>query len=50
MQNTALDRGFVDVFPEVGSDEAVTGFFREVAIKNVAFYKKSRRFEVRAAS
>ena len=50
MQNTAIDRGFVDVFPEVGSDEAVTGFFREVAIKNVAFYKKSRRIEVRAAS
>ena len=50
MQNTAIDSSFVEMFPEVGSDEGVLGFFREVTIKNVAIFKKSRRLEIKAAS
>lgn len=50
MQNTAIDGSFVGMFPEVGSDERVLAFFREVAIENIAIFKKSRRLEIKAAS
>lgn len=38
------------MFPEIEPDEGVLSFFREVIIKSVAIFKKSRRLEIKAAS
>jgi DNA polymerase-3 subunit alpha (Gram-positive type) len=50
MQNTAINKSFVEMFPEAGPDEGVLSFFKEVVIKNVAIFKKTRRLEIKAAS
>ena len=50
LNSATVGKGFVEMFPEVGPDEEVLGFFREVGINNIAMFRKSKKLEIKGAS
>ena len=50
MSETAINKSFFEVFPEVVPDAAVSDFFREVRIENLGIYRKTGKLAIKASA
>lgn len=50
MSETAINKSFCDVFNDLGLDDKVLDFFKEVRIKNLGVYKKSQKLVIKASA